>query len=124
MFSQTLSFSLCRLWSRRTGILQTSNRFARQLLLLTAEKLELGERDTRTVPKRLPPVNGNEENKPLAIERSAGQTTPQESNLMQSARAQESNRLQGARALLDSLQKDSVSEIANAALPVSNQPSR
>jgi len=41
-----------KVWARRSGVLQTSNRFARKLLELTASKLEHGERDTRRLPER------------------------------------------------------------------------
>ena len=49
--SQEESLELSRLlaakaWSRRNALLQTGNRFANQLLKLTADKLERGERDT------------------------------------------------------------------------------
>jgi len=41
-----------KVWARRSGVLQTSNRFARKLLELTASKLDHGERDTRRLPER------------------------------------------------------------------------
>jgi hypothetical protein len=39
-----------KVWAKRTGVFQTSNRFARTLLQLTADQLENGERDTRRLP--------------------------------------------------------------------------
>ncbi|GAX12709.1 hypothetical protein FisN_15Hh188 [Fistulifera solaris] len=107
-----VSMLVRKIWSRRTGILQTSNRFARQLLLLTAEKLELGERDSRIVPKRLPPVDSNN---------NSGEGTQLPLTLPATAVSKESSRLQSARALLDSLQKDATSDLAP--MPASNQPS-
>lgn len=51
-----LSRALVRkVWNRRTGVVQTGNRFARTLLQLTAEKLDKGERDTRRLPNRQQP---------------------------------------------------------------------
>jgi hypothetical protein len=49
--SQEESLELSRMlaskaWSRRNALLQTGNRFANQLLKLTADKLERGERET------------------------------------------------------------------------------
>jgi hypothetical protein len=47
-----LSMILARkVWSRRSGLLRTGNRFATQLLKLTADKLERGERDTIRLPE-------------------------------------------------------------------------
>lgn len=47
-----LSMILVRkVWSRRSGLLRTGNRFATQLLKLTADKLERGERDTVRLPE-------------------------------------------------------------------------
>ena len=43
-----------KVWAKRSGVLQTSNRFARELLHLTAENLENGERNTRRLPENVP----------------------------------------------------------------------
>ena len=48
-----------KVWAKRSGVLQTSNRFAIKLLQLTAEKLENGERDTRRIPERIVPLEAN-----------------------------------------------------------------
>lgn len=48
-----------KVWAKRSGVLQTSNRFAIKLLQLTAEKLENGERDTRRLPERIVPLEAN-----------------------------------------------------------------
>ena len=77
-----------KVWAKRTGVLQTSNRFARTLLQLTADQLEKGERDTRRLPAR---------------------TSLQSSNSdmvrLQERTTSTSQRLEGARRLLDEIQK-------------------
>jgi hypothetical protein len=62
-----------KVWSKRNGVIQTTNRFARMLLQLTADKLENGERDTRRIPNRIamPETNSN-------IASSNGATIPQQ----------------------------------------------
>ena len=50
-----------KFWAKRNGVLQTSNRFARQLLRLTAEKLENGERNTRRLPEKVSYVESSSE---------------------------------------------------------------
>lgn len=79
-----------KVWARRTGVLQTSNRFARTLLQLTADKLEKGERDYRQLPSRVDTLAPKSE-----------VTVVGES----SNRAPESQRLQGAHKLLEQVQK-------------------
>jgi hypothetical protein len=39
-----------KVWDKRMGLIKTGNRFATKLLQLTADKLDRGERDTRTLP--------------------------------------------------------------------------
>jgi len=82
--SELASIVVQKLWSRRIGVVQTGSRFVRELLELTANKLEDGERDSRRLPPRnlLAPAVENEPEK----------------------KTQESLRLQGARALLSDLQ--------------------
>lgn len=41
-----------KLWERRSGVMKTSNRLAMQLLQLTANRLEKGEREILVVPSR------------------------------------------------------------------------
>lgn len=46
------SILIRKVWAKRSGVIQTGNRFLRQLLEITADKLERGERDTRMLPAR------------------------------------------------------------------------
>jgi DNA-binding transcriptional regulator GbsR (MarR family) len=50
---QLSSILVRKVWERRRGVFRTGGRFARQLLQLTADKLERGERDTRRLPDRV-----------------------------------------------------------------------
>lgn len=91
-----------KVWERRGSIFQTSNRFLRQLLVLTAEQLESGERDRL---QALPPAPvGEPENKSSMSSRQLPQqkATPKSS----------SPRLQQARKLLDSYQTDGEEDAA------------
>jgi len=54
-----------KMWNRRSAVLQTGNRFASQLIKLTADKLERGERDTIV---RLPDAPPGREEGVIAIE--------------------------------------------------------
>lgn len=93
----TLSSILARkVWQRRVGIMQTSNRFARKLFQLTAETLERGERDSRTLPSR-PQIEGSSsadnrlfaafgEPSGLAPSRTWGRPSSEESLRLQQAR--------------------------------------
>jgi hypothetical protein len=47
------SILIRKLWAKRIGVLQTSNRFAMQLLQLTAQRLEHGERNMQRLPERM-----------------------------------------------------------------------
>jgi hypothetical protein len=48
---QELTVSLVRkVWAKRTGIMKTGSRFTTMLLQLTADKLEIGERDVLVLP--------------------------------------------------------------------------
>jgi hypothetical protein len=88
-----------KVWARRMGVFQTGNRFARNLLTLTADKLERGERDTLTVPR--PSINA-----------AAKPVTP---SLAQPKRAEASAgspRLQEARRLLSDLQGENEEAVA------------
>jgi hypothetical protein len=77
-----------KVWAKRTGVLQTSNRFARTLLQLTADQLEKGERDTRRLPVRSVAASSVTD-----MARSPERTTVT------------SQRLDGARRLLEEIQK-------------------
>jgi hypothetical protein len=91
------SILLRKCWARRSGVLQTGNRFARTLLQLTAEKLELGERDTRKVPERL-----GKQITELPISSQASTPPRRRPERL----TNESSRLKGARRLLEGLQQD------------------
>ncbi|CAB9516637.1 OF BC1 COMPLEX KINASE 3, chloroplastic [Seminavis robusta] len=98
-----------KVWDKRMGVVQTGGRFARQLLELTAMKLERGERDTRKLPAAADDnesSNGTEdESEPtplLAPER----TTPPVMLARNRASATPSPRLQEARQLLNRLQNE------------------
>ncbi|GKY92921.1 hypothetical protein MPSEU_000261100 [Mayamaea pseudoterrestris] len=41
-----------KIWERRAGVFKTGSLLTRQLLKLTADKLDAGERDTRRIPQR------------------------------------------------------------------------
>ena len=56
------SILIRKVWARRYGVLQTSNRFARQLLHLTANRLESGERNTRRLPGSRSTIETGNEN--------------------------------------------------------------
>lgn len=81
-------------WERRRGVVQTGGRLARQLLQLTADKLERGERDSRRLPER-----------PL-LEPSPSRIADQPPV----KRTFESDRLQQARKRIEELQLDEALE--------------
>lgn len=114
-----------KVWAKRTGVFQTSNRFARKLLQLTADKLEDGERDTRKLPPRLETLQEKAELPSLMEDTSSRE--PERSQRLEGARRlleevrehqaaqaattldsgrRESQRLAGARKLLNELQED------------------
>jgi len=82
-------------WERRSGIFQTSNRLLRQLLVLTADRLESAERDRLSAP---PPSSENDK---IDSQRKGIQEHPNEHMLVKS-----SPRLDQARKLLDSYQEE------------------
>jgi hypothetical protein len=91
-----------KIWQRRIGVLKTGNRFARILLGLTAKRLELGERDSRTLPSR--PESEENPSLPPAEEWSKnGPVSP---------------RLESARQLLKDLQEDKSVPAMPEAVPV------
>eukprot|EP00804_Cyclotella_cryptica_P025697 CCRYP_002904-RB/>CCRYP_002904-RB protein AED:0.21 eAED:0.21 QI:302/1/1/1/0.6/0.54/11/4191/900 len=78
-----------KLWERRSGVLKTGNRLAMQLLQLTANKLEKGEREILVIPARtegLASVDGR-------IRENAEKTTTKKGNA-------DSDRLESARRIL------------------------
>lgn len=79
-----------KVWSRRGGLLRTGNRFAKQLLTLTADKLERGERDTIRIPESRAPEQQ------AAVEVEARPVVHQ---------ARPSARLENARRMLSELQE-------------------
>jgi hypothetical protein len=92
-----------KVWSRRMGVFQTGNRFARQLLTLTADKLERGEREMLKVPAPVLRAADKPLTQPLAQSKGA-----------------ETSRLQEARRLLSDLQYENEEAIVDApeAIPV------
>lgn len=91
---QLASILARKVWSRRSGVMKTGNRFAKELLQLTAEKLEDGERDTRTLPPRPEPST--------------------EQQRLPESKTNESDRLQQARELLENLQKEPLPALPEA----------
>jgi hypothetical protein len=101
----TLEFSsilVRKVWAKRGGVLQTSNRFARTLLQLTADQLERGERDSRRLPYRIPT------------------TTESSTSAPNTASPTASQRLQGARQLLEQVQQQQSSEVTGAPVTLAN----
>lgn len=82
-----------KVWAKRTGVLQTSNRFARRLLQLTADKLESGERDSRRLPFRSEKLSEMTDSLP-----------PSETTSLKPP--EKSQRLEGARRLLEEVQDE------------------
>ena len=99
-----------KVWARRSGVVQTSNRFARQLLELTANKLEHGERNSRRLPPRaeaLSVSSTSSTERPTSRQIEGAKESPNSSFAhSESASAGESKRLQGARKLLGELQEE------------------
>jgi predicted unusual protein kinase regulating ubiquinone biosynthesis (AarF/ABC1/UbiB family) len=100
-FSQQEELELSRIlvrkvWSKRAGLLQTGNRFATQLLKLTADKLERGERDSIRLP--MPPQR-EEPSSPIV------------KDSVETPHRAPSARLEGARKLLAELQDSPVAEV-------------
>jgi hypothetical protein len=85
-----------KVWSKRAGLLQTGNRFATQLLKLTADKLERGERDSIRLPE---PSQTETPSSPIL--KNSVRTPPRAP----------SARLEGARKLLAELQDSPVAEV-------------
>ena len=99
-----------KVWARRSGVLQTSNRFARKLLELTALKLEHGERDSRRLPRRVEALPASSARDTESRRQIEGAQEPVLSSSLDrsesSAPVGESKRLQSARRLLEELQTE------------------
>lgn len=117
--SMALASILARkVWERRMAVMQTSNRFVRKFLVLFAEKLERGERDSR----RLPAISSSS-----SFESNNGEGTGRvgQTPLLQEkshpSPSPSSRRLQEARRRLDSLQdgSDAVAVVPEV-VPVKN----
>eukprot|EP00977_Amphora_coffeiformis_P003262 scaffold609_cov170-Amphora_coffeaeformis.AAC.16 len=113
-------------WERRGGILQTSNRFLRQLLSLTAERLESAERDRLST---LPPSSENDKSsspsmgvQQLSQEQESAKANPRLDHVRkEQGAAKASPRLEQARKLLDSYQDEGLEaevEVVPATLKV------
>ena len=119
---ELVSILVRKIWSRRFGVLQTGNRFARTLLQLTAEKLEAGERDSRILPPQ--PAREAIEGSAAPSARSSGAIEASSPKLLPEGRSRssESRRLQHARELLEGLQKDSSADTTPQPVPVKSKP--
>lgn len=103
-----------KIFERRRGVLQTGNRFARQLIELVADKLERGERDSRKLPERqleTLPATSSASNSPEDDVETTTTTLLKPSPVGQLAprvtRSQpESSRLANARQLLTQLEEE------------------
>lgn len=89
------SILIRKVWARRSGVIQTGNRLAREMLLLTAKTLEHGERDSRLLPEREKPKH-EESSSPATRPRLEARPTERI----------ESPRLQQARMRLNQLQSE------------------
>ena len=95
------SILIRKVWERRGGVLQTGNRFLRQLMVLTAERLESGEQD------RLSALPAAKEKEALELDDSVGTRPLSENRLSPSKETvKPSPRLAQARKLLDSYQEE------------------
>lgn len=104
---QFASILVRKIWTKRSGVLSTSNRFARKLLQLTADQLEKGERDSRRVPTSK-----------LA---SAPQSTALVVEDENTGRQSSSQRLEGARRLLNEVRDQQLSlDETNSAIKTSS----
>jgi ABC1 atypical kinase-like domain len=101
---QFASILVRKVWAKRSGVVQTSSRFARILLQLTADQLERGERDSRRLPlRRIPPSTADSTATPEAATTGSGlSSTP---SLPSSSSPETSQRLQGARRLLEEVRQ-------------------
>jgi hypothetical protein len=91
---QLSSILVSKVWDRRLGLVKSGNRFANKLLKLTADKLEKGERDSRTT-RTLP------QSKEVASEMSMPDLKPAPGV----DRSNESSRLENARNRLFELEQ-------------------
>jgi len=87
-----------KVWARRIGVVKTSNRLAQQLLKLTADKLERGEREVLRLPE------GAEDSETQLLESSSRSATTTSSNKKVLGSTRSSDRLKGARQLLEELE--------------------
>jgi len=81
-----------KVWEKRNGVVKTGNRLAMQLLQLTADRLERGEREILVIPTR-----------------TSGDSTSNNDERIHEAKTEEakvtSQRLAGARRLLQQIEK-------------------
>jgi hypothetical protein len=94
-----------KVWDKRMGLLKTGNRFATKLLQLTADKLDRGERDTRTLP---PPQHND-----AAMETKQPPVSSQ-------AKSTDSPRLAAARDRLNDLDDEELDVIVEDAVPANS----
>jgi hypothetical protein len=87
-----------KVWERRTGVLKTGNRLATQILKITAKKLEIGDRQSLSLPVRRTPGSTA-----IAEPQLASSTTPEHNS-------GESTRLNNARQMLSDLERSPVQE--------------
>lgn len=110
---QLSSILVRKVWERRRGVFRTGGRFARQLLQLTADKLERGERDTRRLPERAKVDVATREGPEPPISTSIERLVQARQRLrslrpdpLLATRTFESSRLREARKRLEYLQRD------------------
>uniref|UniRef100_A0A7S2RKI7 ABC1 atypical kinase-like domain-containing protein n=1 Tax=Eucampia antarctica TaxID=49252 RepID=A0A7S2RKI7_9STRA len=94
-----------KVWSRRSGILKTSSRLANQLLKLTADKLERGERETMFLEPTSQP-----------IEESISEETVNDGRLQENIKnnGSSSDRLENAKRILAQLEEKEKAESIQA----------
>lgn len=107
------SILMRKVWERRSGLFTTGNRFLRQLLALTAEQLESGERDRLAA---LPPSRVAESATTKSIE-STDTSKPSQQKVLPRIPEKASPRLEQARKLLDSYQVDGADAPVYDAVP-------
>jgi predicted unusual protein kinase regulating ubiquinone biosynthesis (AarF/ABC1/UbiB family) len=95
-----------KIWQRRSGVIKTGNLLTRQLIKLTADKLEVGERDSRRIPERRAPAPALGFSESDVQERLA----PSLHDASISAGIPDSPRLEAARRMFDELRREEEEE--------------
>uniref|UniRef100_A0A7S4JPK1 ABC1 atypical kinase-like domain-containing protein n=1 Tax=Odontella aurita TaxID=265563 RepID=A0A7S4JPK1_9STRA len=95
-----------KVWDKRTGVMATSNRLAMELLRMTADKLEKGEREVYVLPRADAETSDTTETRvePEKMENERIMESSGASPITYDASASDSVRLQGARKILHDLE--------------------